>query len=377
MPVITDALDDAESLSAADRDGLLRSAAMAGAQVRAVAEAQAEGVLGPLGDLRPRAVVVVTGGSPIAARAAALVVAILGSRIDVPIAVSPALPGWIGPLDVVVVLGADAGDPHLADAASRAGRRRAEVVIAAPVEGPLREVIGDRDRGDLPILDLSPRLPVDPRFRFTGHVASLVAVLTALTAVRLTPPPPELAVLADQLDAESAADHPGLDSFTNQAKQLALRAADHACVWSGDTAGATVLAAQTASTFFSVGGVPTAAADEATGLAALTATSSAAIDSIFYDPEFDGPARDEQRRLFLITTAAREWYVRQRLGARDADVVTEQVGGESENTADAVADRVPAAEPFTDTPGDLTAYLITATRAELAAAYLALGRAAA
>ena len=51
-------LDDAEGLLAADRDGLLRAASMAGAQVRATAAALEEGVLDPLrSDLPPRTVI--------------------------------------------------------------------------------------------------------------------------------------------------------------------------------------------------------------------------------------------------------------------------------------------------------------------------------
>lgn len=381
MPVILDDLDDVERLASADRDGLLHSAAMAGAQVRAVAQAQSEGVLDSLGDLRPRAVVVVTGGSATAARAAALVVAVLGTRIDVPISVCPGLPGWIGPLDVVVVIGEDAGDPHLADAFSRAARRRAEVVLAAPLEGPLREAVGDGDRADSRFVNLAPRLPVDPRFRFSGHVAALVAVLTGLTAVRLTPPPAALADLADLLDAEALADHPGQESFYNQAKSLALRSAGVDCAWAGDTAGAAVIAAQAAAVFFAVAGQPVAAVDEAAGLAASQAAASGAgTDSIFYDPDFDEPSTASSLRLFLVTTAAREWYVQQRVGVREADVVTEKVA----NAPDAVADpsgadpelrQPPAADPWTDSPADLASYLTVATRVDLAAAYLALGAA--
>ena len=56
-------LDDAEELISADVDGSLRAVALAGAQVRAVAEAVREGVLAPLADLRPRSVIVVHGSS--------------------------------------------------------------------------------------------------------------------------------------------------------------------------------------------------------------------------------------------------------------------------------------------------------------------------
>src|SRR5258708_16092846 len=55
-------LDDVEGLLAADRDGLLRAAAMAGAQVRATAAALDEGDLDALkSDEPPRTVIWVAG----------------------------------------------------------------------------------------------------------------------------------------------------------------------------------------------------------------------------------------------------------------------------------------------------------------------------
>ncbi|MCV7105140.1 TobH protein, partial [Mycolicibacterium chitae] len=55
-------IDDTEGLIEADRDGLLRSASMAGAQVRATAAAVDEGALDALrGAQRPRSVVWVAG----------------------------------------------------------------------------------------------------------------------------------------------------------------------------------------------------------------------------------------------------------------------------------------------------------------------------
>ncbi|MFZ0906032.1 MAG: TobH protein, partial [Mycobacterium sp.] len=55
-------LDDTEGLLAADRDGLLRAASTAGAQVRAAAAALDEGALDAVrGDDRPRTVIWVAG----------------------------------------------------------------------------------------------------------------------------------------------------------------------------------------------------------------------------------------------------------------------------------------------------------------------------
>lgn len=364
MSALTTDLDDVEGLLAVDRHGLLRSAAMAGAQVRAVSQAQSEGVLDRLADLRPRAVVTVTGRSATARRAADLVTAVIGPRIDVPLVTVPQLPGWIGPLDVVAVVGSDAGDPALVDAAARALRRRAELVVAVPVEGPMRDVVGGA-----PIVDLSPRLPLDARFGFTGIVAALTAMCAALTAVRLQPAAPDLAAAADLLDAEAAADHPSHESFHNQAKLLALRVTGHQAVWAGDTAGAVVLAEHAAAVLFSVAGVVTQACDEPTLLTRLRegVSGPAPSDDIFYDPEFD-PPRPAALRGLMLTTAARRWHVERRVSSfGEVDVVAELSPDESPAaSAPAVGD------PLSDAPADLATYLLLALRAELAAAFVRL-----
>ncbi|MBU3751603.1 MAG: TobH protein, partial [Mycobacterium sp.] len=72
-------LDDTEGLLDADRDGLLRAAATAGAQVRATAAAVQEGALEPIADgPRPRTVVWLAGRGP-AAPAGAMLTAALGA----------------------------------------------------------------------------------------------------------------------------------------------------------------------------------------------------------------------------------------------------------------------------------------------------------
>ncbi|GAC79656.1 hypothetical protein SAMN04488550_3190 [Gordonia malaquae] len=362
-------LDDTDGLVAADRDGLLRSAAMSGAHVRAVAHAVAEGALDRLTDLRPRAVVLVTGRSAAADRAARFVVALLASRFDAPLVVTPSLPGWIGPLDVVVVAGDDPGDRAYADASQRALRRRAELVTAVPVEGPVADAIGSD-----PVADLSPRLRVDDRFAFARLVAVFVAVCTAFDSVRLHPAPSSLADIADLLDAEAAADHPSHESFHNQAKLLALRVAGRPVVWAGDTPASTVLAAHIASTVFTVAGIASAADDEQSALARLRVSAhsgASAADSIFYDPDFDDAPPAEQPRVILVTTANRGWGVEQRVSALgDVDVVTEQ--SDAPDYPGGLAEQPRRDPEFSDVPADLSAYLTVAVRADLASAYLEL-----
>ena len=377
MHAILDGLDDVDALTAADREGLLRSAALAGAQVRAVAEARSEGAGEALAGLRPRAVVLVTGVRAVARHAAELVVAATAPRIDVPLAIVPALPGWIGPLDVVVLLGDDAGDPQLSDAAARALRRHAELVVAAPVEGPLAEAIDRRA-----FTDFSPRVKVAHGFELPALVAALIGTLDALTGVRRQPAPPELRELADALDAQALADQPSQESFHNQAKTLALRITGRPVVWAGDTAAAAAVAAHAATTLLTVAGAVGVAADAAGAVAELHRAALAprvrpAVDPLFYDPDFDEQPPDEVPRLLLVSTRTRRWLAQQQIAALpDADVITE--GDDTAMLAPDPTAGPPAtpAELLTDEPGDLRGYLLIAARITRAGVYVRLGGAA-
>ncbi|HEX2283963.1 MAG TPA: TobH protein, partial [Mycobacterium sp.] len=89
-------LDDVEGLLAADREGLLRAASMAGAQVRAAAAALDEGELEPLRSGQPPRTVVWVAGRCTAERAGALLAAALGGTVGAPVVVAPDAPPWIG-----------------------------------------------------------------------------------------------------------------------------------------------------------------------------------------------------------------------------------------------------------------------------------------
>ena len=368
-------LDDAEELFAADVDGLLRAVALAGAQVRATAEAVREGVLAPLADLRPRSVVIVHGSSEVSHRAAELGVATLAARVDVPVVTGPVLPGWVGPLDVVIVAGEDAGDMALADAAARAQRRRADVVVAAPIAGPLQDALGGNG------INLSPRFDIEPRFRFVGFVAALLAVFGALTQVRVTGPVPALDDLADALDSEASGSHPSRETFHNRAKALAVRVQGRPVVWTSDSPAGSVLAAHAATSLVGLAGIVGAVAElgDVARMSRLLESrpGGAPPDSIFYDPEFDGPAQDPAPRIMVVSTARREWYTRQRvMGLGDVDLVVGADAADTtpQNDGQPWDDRrpVPGEDPVADGPGDLLDFLVVALRVEMAAVYLRL-----
>jgi hypothetical protein len=353
-------LDDALQLQDADVDGWLRAGALAGAQVRAIAAAVDEGVLEPLARVRPRAVVVVVGRGT-ARDAADLVVATVAAHTDVPLVVVPAIPGWVGPLDVVVVSGDDAGDRTLADAASRAVRRHAELVLDVPVEGPIAEAAAGAG------LDLSPRVPTPDPFRFCGHVAALAAVVASLADVRTGGDRFDAGVLADTLDAEASAAHPGNESFHNAAKSLAARVQGRQTVWAGDTPAATALAAHAARTVYAVAGLSGVAASVSDAVvvgARPVAGPAPEVDPIFHDPDFDPPLAPLPPRVVAVTTPTAEWSTRQRVSSLpDVDVLTA--------TDDAPPPPTPG-RPAVDSPADLGPLLVLAVRVEMAAVYLRL-----
>ncbi|RSN66188.1 hypothetical protein DMH01_05440 [Amycolatopsis sp. WAC 04182] len=217
MPTVPDEslLDDPARLAEADTAGLLRAAAMAGAQVRATAAAAAELELSDRLDVgRPRSLVLIDrpGVSRTLTR---LVAALLAPACPVPVVVAEVVPSWIGALDVVFAHTDDAGDRELAASLERAARFGATVVLSAPDEGPVAAAVAGK--GVL----LAPRIPVPPEMAFPRGLAA--ALLTANALGLLVA---DLEQLADHLDAEAEKDYLARDSFANPAKAMALKLAE-------------------------------------------------------------------------------------------------------------------------------------------------------
>lgn len=311
-------LDDADALVAADVGGHLRAAALAGAQVRAVASAVDEGALDPLTGIAPRAVVVVCGAGP-AAAAAGFVEALSAGRLDVPLVRSTELPPWVGALDVVVVCGFDAGDLTLARAVATATGRGASVVVAVPMEGPVAEAAAGR------AIDFSPRLRVHERFGFVGVAAALYAVLGRVVGIDRDERPGEgfLFELADVLDEEAVRGAPDRDVASNPAKRLAVRMAGRRVALTADTAPGLVVAEHAASQALTLGGQIVAAVGLADVELATPELASApaggalaaAADPLFHDPFLDGPVAQPPLRVLVLTSQQRVQLVESRLRA--------------------------------------------------------------
>lgn len=239
-------LDDPEALSAADRGGLLRGAAEAGALTRTAARHAAEAGLGELRpDGRPRALLV-AGPGPSANCAADLLGALTNGAVPVTplrLAGSAAsadalrwtLPGWAGPLDLLLVITPDGTEPGLVSLAEQAYRRGCTVLAVSPAGSAVAEVISP-PRGIAVPLAEAPRSK-NALYEAPGEEHPIVApgtlwaLLTPLLLLTdrlgLSHTPPEaVQSLANRLDEVAERCGPAIPTYTNPAKSLASELAD-------------------------------------------------------------------------------------------------------------------------------------------------------
>jgi hypothetical protein len=231
------------------------------------------------------------------------------------------------------------------------------VVIAAPYEGPLRDVTAGR------VAVLAPRLWVPDDFGLCRYLAAGLATLLAIDPTVHT----DLSVLADQLDAEALSNSAGREVFTNAAKALAERIAGRNVVLTGDNAATLALARHGAASVLRIAHHPVGAAGLADALVALRSDTSdgyggvSAVDALFHDEDLDDPL-PERMRVLVLTLAA------------ERPVVAARVAGLADVHLVGVED-VP--DP-TSAPGDsgrAEQQLATlAVRLEMAAVYLRLSR---
>ncbi len=359
-------LDDSGGLLEADRGGLLRAAAMAGAQVRATAAAVDEGALASVtGGPRPRSLIWVAGRGAAESAGALLTAALAGSAGE-PLVVSAESLPWIGALDAIVVAGDDPGDPALVNAAATAVRRGARVVVAAPYEGPLREATAGRAA----VLD--PRVRVPDAFGLCRYLAVGLAVTAAVDPGLAAP---RLDVLADDLDGEALRNSAAREVFTNPAKALAERMAGRPMVLAGDCAATLALARHAAAVLLRVAGVPVAAVGLADAVVAaregaLTGRFGDPVDALFHDEELDGPLPGMPRVTALSLAAERQMLAARLAGVSDFDLLGAEDVGESAGDDDG-GEKVRGDAEAT-AAGRVEQLAVLALRLEMAAVYLRL-----
>ncbi|MCW2771884.1 MAG: hypothetical protein JWN91_210 [Nocardioides sp.] len=290
-------LDDGVALEAAD--ARFRALAESGARVRLAAgdaaEAIADAVARAEGLARPRAVIAAGPDSR-------LLRAVLEPWCPVPFVAwpGPALPGWAGSLDLVVVLAPDGADTGTASAVAEAVRRGCQVVVACPPSS----LVADHAAGRW-----SAILPTTTR----DQLATAVVVLEYLEQVTLGPRA-DAEQVAEALDAVAIACSPHRDLAVNPAKMLAIALADtNPVVWGGSVLAARA-ARRVAESIRRASGRTALAGDAEHLLPVIEATRTR---DVFDDPFAEG-AGELRPMLLVLDDGAEDPVVREHRGRLQA-----------------------------------------------------------
>jgi glucose/mannose-6-phosphate isomerase len=229
-PFVDEALlNDSDYIAERDSRGTLVALATAGAQVRqAITLSREAGIDRVGGGELPRSVLVASlGGSAVVADVLELL-AEPGSPVPVTVRRNLPLPGWIGPLDLVVAVSLSGRAPGPLAVAAEAARRGASMLTVGAADSPLADICA-RARG----------VHIDVG---RGRTSSRTALWSLLTPVILAAG--ELGLFeagesvlsdaADRLDLHAEACRPRSESFVNPAKILAMQLAETIPVVLGD-----------------------------------------------------------------------------------------------------------------------------------------------
>ena len=277
MSVFDDSwLDDRRALEGADP--ILRRLAEAGARIRRETADASDPISELPGLPRPRAVI--AAGSE-----ARFIRAILEPVCPVPFVAWPThgLPGWVGALDLVVVMASDGARPGLIATVHEAVRRGSQLLIACPRISTIAEHAGSRSTIVLPTATADP-------------LAAAIVMLDGLHELQLGPEV-HPSTVADAMDQVAEDCSPFADVSVNPAKDLAMGLAEvQPLVWGGS-----VLAARASRRLAE-------ALRAASGRAALAADADALLPILeavapsdpFADPFEDAVSADRRPCLVLL-----------------------------------------------------------------------------
>ncbi|MDH6136950.1 hypothetical protein P3T37_006381 [Kitasatospora sp. MAA4] len=241
-------LDDPAALQRADQDHALLALAGSGARVRTalrLADAAGLGRLQP--DGRPRAVLVAGHGSALTAGEALAALAGTATLIQ-PLPAADArpaggssafstsltwqLPGWVGPLDLLVIATPDGFEQGLIALAQQAYARGCAIAVICPEDRPLAEAALQVRGLPLPYVPSAteepaqapePDLPAEDPGALWAFLAPLLALAARIGVVPLGTGALERA--ADLLDELAVRHRPDAAAYLNPAKGLAARLA--------------------------------------------------------------------------------------------------------------------------------------------------------
>ncbi len=353
-------LDDPEGLIAADPSGSLRALAMAGAQVRMALTATAEaGTARIVGDGRPRAVVVASlGGSAVVGDVLTL---LAGSNSPVPVSVRRGLPlpGWVGPLDLVVAVSMSGRAPGPLGLAAEAARRGCRLLTVGSERSPLAEVSERTGGVHVPVRFATDGVPAARASRMALW-SLVVPVIVAAYELGLTDCSPSvLERVARRLDTQAEKFRPTSDAFVNPAKALALELSGVVPVVLGDGDVTAVAASRAVSMLARTARVPAMRGALPDDAGDVVATFDGPLarrpdEDIFADPDFGDPTSSSALlRLLLLRDAAPtpdrpdgSWLETSRtadavrLTAEDAGVRVTEIAADPGHPAERLADLV-------------------------------------
>lgn len=313
MPELQESwVDDPDELALRDSRDTLRALASAGAQVRESITLSQEAGIERVGDgTRPRSVLVAAVGGTKVVGDVLRVLAEAGSPVPVASRSNVPLPGWVGPLDMVIAVSLSGRAPGPLGLATEAARRGASLLTVGAQDSPLADVTRQARGVHVGV--------------GRGRSSSRTALWSLLTPVLLgahqlgiaDASTDALSEAATALDQKAEECRPSSESFVNPAKLAAATLAPTVPMILGDGALAGVAAvraagmlARTARVPASYGSLPDAASEVVACFdGPFTAgggngTSAGREADIFADPFLDGPAQPRLGLLMLRDVAS-------------------------------------------------------------------------
>ena len=283
---------------------LLFSAAHEGAQLRAAAAAMDSGIFSDIQGFAPRSIIIHAASS--AAAAAAQCAIALTQKDAPPTLCATELPGFVGSLDLVVVLTQDPGDGAAATFLADAVSRGASTVLIGANSGPVRYAAG----ADTIVV---PESTLPTEGSFLGPLGFILGILATVDASAVGAAA-NLTDVADLVDQELAACGPDRDIASNPARQLAASLENHRVVFSWQHPALAAVAHFATDAWLRSGQVTAAAPMAEIHRAAAELNYAAPVaGDIFYDPELDGPLDLLPLRAVVLTTTDGEPDVHRQL----------------------------------------------------------------
>jgi glucose/mannose-6-phosphate isomerase len=232
-------LDDIDGMSAKDPANMLAAVASSGAQMRETLSIIDRSLLTEVSKgEQPRNIVIAgLGGSGVGGD---VLKAVIGNSTPLPIISerSHSLPGWVGPMDVVIGVSCSGSTEETLSTTAEAGRRGARVITIGAGGSDL-EKLSNSISGAI-------HFPIDakgrsPRASLWTHATPLLMIANALGIAHFAEK--EFEIAADLMDELSVANGPSVPLGENPAKALALSCAESLpMVWGTGMIGATAAA---------------------------------------------------------------------------------------------------------------------------------------